>query len=80
MPLVLYQRDDCALCDEAIDVLARAGVPDFSSIWIDNDMELEVLYGDRVPVLRDLVSGREIDWPFDERKLAGFLDPGMPQT
>ena len=65
MPLILYQRDDCHLCDLALEVLAVAGVPDFDSVFIDDDAALEQRYGTRVPVLRDSASERELDWPFD---------------
>jgi hypothetical protein len=63
--LILYQRDDCHLCDLALDVLASAGVPAFESVFIDDDPALEDRYGVRVPVLRDDRDGRELDWPFD---------------
>jgi hypothetical protein len=39
--LILYQRDDCKLCDQAVALLARARAPDFESVWIDGDAELE---------------------------------------
>jgi hypothetical protein len=65
MRLILYQRDDCHLCDLAREVLAQARLPDFTSVFIDGDAELEARYGERVPVLRDDASGRELDWPFD---------------
>ncbi|HEX5354277.1 MAG TPA: glutaredoxin family protein [Rhodanobacteraceae bacterium] len=71
--LILYQRDDCMLCDEAVELLARAQAPDFESVWIDNDSELEARYGERVPVLRDDNSGRELGWPFDAAVLRAFL-------
>ena len=73
MILVLYQRDECHLCDLAIDVLAQARAPDFSSVFIDNDNALEARYGERVPVLREEESGRELDWPFDAARVRGFL-------
>ena len=76
MRLVLYQRDDCHLCDLALDVLAQAHTPDFSSVFIDDDAALEAQYGARVPVLRDLVTRRELDWPFDVSRLREFLAPG----
>jgi len=72
MRLTLYQRDDCRLCDEALAVLAQARVPDFSSVFIDGDTELEARYGERVPVLRT-VSGRELGWPFDAASVRAFL-------
>ena len=73
MILVLYQRDDCHLCDLAIDVLADARVPDFSSVFIDNDNALEARYGERVPVLREELSGRELNWPFDAPAVVAFV-------
>jgi len=77
MPLALYQRDDCPLCDAALDVLARAGTPEFESVWIDGDTALEARYGRRVPVLREEGSGAELDWPFDEAALRAFLAAGV---
>jgi len=72
--LTLYQRDDCKLCDEAIALLARVRAPEFESVWIDDDPELEIRYGERVPVLRDEASGRELDWPFDAEVLRTFIN------
>ncbi|HEX7369511.1 MAG TPA: glutaredoxin family protein [Rhodanobacteraceae bacterium] len=74
MHLILFQRDDCHLCEQAIALLARAHAPDFESMWIDGDAELEARYGERVPVLRDQDSGRELGWPFDARLLQTFLE------
>lgn len=73
MRLILYQRDDCRLCDEALALLAAAGVGDFTSVWIDGDEALEVRYGTRVPVLRDEDTGREIDWPLSSTNIDSFL-------
>lgn len=72
MPLTLYQRDDCHLCDLALAVLAEARVPEFESAFIDGDDELEARYGVRVPVLRR-GDGAELDWPFDAPGLTRFL-------
>ena len=63
--LILYQRDDCHLCDLALAVLAQARTPAFDSVFIDDDDALEARYGSRVPVLRDARRGVELDWPFD---------------
>ena len=71
---VLYQRDYCHLCDQALAVLAEARLPDFDSVWVDDSDELEGRYGTRVPVLRDLRDGRELDWPFDATAVAGWLE------
>jgi hypothetical protein len=72
LPLTLYQRDDCHLCDLALAVLAEARVPEFESAFIDDDDDLEARYGVRVPVLRR-ADGAELDWPFDASGLARFL-------
>jgi glutaredoxin len=73
MRLILFQRDDCPLCDQALAVLAAARAPDFDTRWIDDDAELEVRYGARVPVLRDDGDGRELDWPFDAAAARAFI-------
>ncbi|HEX7112632.1 MAG TPA: glutaredoxin family protein [Mizugakiibacter sp.] len=73
MALILYQRDHCKLCDQALAVLAAARVPEFTSVWIDGDDALEARYGVRVPVLRDDARGRELDWPFDAAAAADFV-------
>lgn len=73
MRLTLFQRDDCHLCDLALDVLAQARVPDFESAFIDGDAALEARYGIRVPVLRCEESGAELDWPFDAAALQAML-------
>ena len=73
MSLTLYQRDDCPLCDEAYELLAVTGVPDFEPVWIDGEPELEARYGARVPVLRRSEDGAELDWPFTVASLRAFL-------
>ncbi|CAD0316943.1 glutaredoxin family protein [Xanthomonas hortorum] len=75
MGLILYQRDECHLCDQAVEVLAQARAGEFSSVFIDGDATLESAYGERVPVLRDAV-GRELGWPFDSRRLRKWLNAG----
>ena len=76
MRLVLYQRDDCKLCDEALAIVAAARAPDFESIWIDGDDALERVYGERVPVLRDARDGRELGWPFGVDDVTAFVGAG----
>ncbi|HSN00740.1 MAG TPA: glutaredoxin family protein [Rudaea sp.] len=73
MRLTLYQRDDCRLCDLALEVLAQARAPEFSSVFIDDDAELEARYGARVPVLSENDSGRELNWPFDAAAVMRFI-------
>jgi hypothetical protein len=74
--LVLYQRDDCKLCDEALAVIAAAHAPDFESVWIDGDEALERTYGERVPVLCDAGDGRELGWPFGVDDVRAFVGSG----
>ena len=77
MSLILYQRDDCHLCDLALAVLAAVRAPEFESVFIDDDDALEARYGLRVPVLRDAGREAELDWPFDADRLAAWLaQPG----
>jgi len=71
--LILYQRDNCHLCDLALDVLAQARAPEFTSVFIDDDAALEARYGERVPVLREEASGAELDWPFDAAAVQRLL-------
>lgn len=73
MPLILYQRDDCHLCDLALEVLSMARAPEFDSVFIDDDEALEARYGARVPVLRNQASGEELDWPFDVERVRALL-------
>lgn len=74
MRLILFQRDDCHLCDLALEVLAAARVPEFDSVFIDDDAGLEAAYGNRVPVLRNEASGLELNWPFDAAKVKAWLE------
>ena len=71
--LTLFQRDDCHLCDLALEVLAAARAPEFDSVFIDEAPALEARYGLRVPVLRDEASGIELDWPFDAQAVRRLL-------
>ena len=73
MRLILFQRDQCKLCDEALALLAAARAPEFESVWIDDDAALEARYGERVPVLRNDHAGIELDWPFARDALAELL-------
>lgn len=73
MHLILYQRDDCHLCDLALEVMAGARAPEFDSVFIDEDAQLEQRYGTRVPVLCITATGAELDWPFDADRLRQWL-------
>ncbi|MEF2147419.1 glutaredoxin family protein [Aquilutibacter rugosus] len=69
---ILYQRDDCHLCDLALEVLAAARFPEFESVFIDDDADLEAQWGTVVPVLRHVPTGAVLCWPFNENALREF--------
>jgi hypothetical protein len=71
MRFILYQRDECHLCDLALAVLAEAKLAEFDSVFIDDEPGLESRYGKRVPVLRREHDGLELDWPFDAAAVRG---------
>lgn len=69
----LLQRPSCLLCLEAEQVLSLAGIDDFQRVDIERDPALEARYGSRIPVAIDGRDGRELDWPFDSRRLLAWL-------
>ncbi len=72
MKLLLYGTSYCHLCEHAEELLHAANlVAEF--VDIAEDDELLERYGTRIPVVRRLDSGAEVDWPFDESALAGFI-------
>jgi glutaredoxin len=58
MPLKLYGRRDCHLCEEMARALRRRGVA-FEEVDVDGSADLKERYGRFVPVLTD-AAGREI--------------------
>ena len=63
--LALYATSGCHLCERA-DALIRATVAvTFRTVEIADDEDLLERYGVRIPVLRRLDTGKELDWPFD---------------
>ncbi|MFC7114969.1 glutaredoxin family protein [Natronoarchaeum sp. GCM10025703] len=60
LPITVYTREDCHLCDEAVDTLRRIadseGVDiEIDLVDVDEDPELHEEYSDRVPYV--LVDG-----------------------
>ena len=72
-PYLLYGTLGCHLCDEAQAVLMQLGLAAQACDIADNDTLL-ARYGERIPVLRERATGRELNWPFDVRALAAWLD------
>jgi len=75
MKLQLLTRPECHLCDLAAGLLEQAGLlQQVEVVNIESDLGLLMSYGERVPVIRELDSGREIGWPMvlaDVRRIAG---------
>lgn len=69
--LTLIQRDDCALCDEAWEILHQAGISDFESVFIDGDDALERRFGQLVPVLS--LRQSVLPWPFTAEQVRLWL-------
>ena len=64
-PLALYATSGCHLCEQADALIRRTVTLPFCTIEITNDDNLLQNYGLRIPVLRRLDTGEELNWPFD---------------
>lgn len=73
MPLILYRREGCDLCELAEQALSSAQAGAWTSIDVGWHGELADRYGWTLPVLRDEASGRELAWPFDAHAVRVFL-------
>ena len=73
----LYHTVGCHLCDEAealIGPLFTARKASYVRVDIANDDSLVELYGIRIPVLKNLTTGEEAGWPFDQAKVLQMLE------
>jgi hypothetical protein len=73
LPLILYRREGCDLCELAEQALAGAGLGTWTSVDVGWQGPLADRYGWTLPVLRDDGSGRELAWPFDAYAVRVFL-------
>jgi len=73
--LLLYTTGGCHLCERAETLIRGAVGVSVGLVEIADDAELLERYGVRIPVLRRVDTGEELDWPFDvvaiRRLLAG---------
>lgn len=69
--LTLFGTSACHLCELAEALLQQRG-EQFEIIDISESDELFERYGLTIPVLRRN-DGAELNWPFDDEELAGFL-------
>ncbi|MEE4661521.1 MAG: glutaredoxin family protein [Halieaceae bacterium] len=73
--LVLYSTSACHLCEQA-EALLLPLVSQGVVVAVDDISESDALfhqYGMRIPVVKDVASGRELDWPFDAQALQELL-------
>ncbi len=73
MKINFYTRSGCSLCDDAQRVLERvAAGREFSIIDVDASHELQLAYGEFVPVIE--VDGERVaQWHVDEARLREAL-------
>jgi hypothetical protein len=82
--LILYHTPACHLCEDAQSLLAaylaqrNEGSLCLRLIDIAEDDALVDRYGILIPVLHEVVSGRELKWPFDMADLVRFVESSMP--
>ncbi|NNE06687.1 MAG: glutaredoxin family protein [Xanthomonadales bacterium] len=73
--LILYDRPDCHLCEQASALIHALGAGNHcEQVNIEQDIELVRRYGLRIPVLVRRDSGAELDWPFETAALQRFLE------
>lgn len=75
--LELMTTEGCHLCEQALPLLVAQVNPEYFEVdLVDIAFEDGLIerYGTRIPVLRDVQSGAELDWPFTSTQLGEFLD------
>jgi thiol-disulfide isomerase/thioredoxin len=74
--LLLYQRSGCHLCEEMLQQLERIGQETpfrLKLVDVDSERELQIRYGERVPVL-EAADGRELSEFFlDEGRVRDYF-------
>lgn len=68
----LFGTDGCHLCEEAFVEVEQAGLMFVTLDIIDRD-EWQQRYALRIPVLRHVASGAELNWPFDAEQIKVFI-------
>ncbi|MDS4021813.1 MAG: glutaredoxin family protein [Candidatus Competibacter sp.] len=71
--LVLYTTIGCHLCERAEGLVRQQTDMAVGLVEIADDAELLERYGVRIPVLRRLDTGEELDWPFDVTAIRRLL-------
>lgn len=63
-----YTREDCGLCEVAEALLKAEGCR-YHTVSIDRTLTLIQRYGDRIPVVVEISTGKELQWPFKAEDL-----------
>ena len=74
--LLFYTTEGCHLCEYAaamLDDLARSRKFQVKPVDIAESEELVTRYGLTIPVLRNLHSDRELNWPFTLEQIIELL-------
>ena len=77
--LDLMTTEGCHLCDEAVAILQAnltAGEVEVDLVDIVFDEALMARYAEKIPVLVNRDTEKELAWPFDGQALRHFLEQG----
>ncbi len=77
---ILYTTDGCHLCEQAIGMFYYAKQQgqltqsiELSMQDIISDEQLVANYGERIPVIRSVETGKELGWPFELESMVSWL-------
>lgn len=74
--LRLYLTSACHLCEQAEALLQALSIR-VETVEIADDEQLLARYGVRIPVLHDVHTDRELDWPFDLARVQHWVAAGI---
>lgn len=78
--LALYTTSGCHLCERAEALIRDTVAVAFRPVEIADDAGLLERYAIRIPVLRQLDTGEELDWPFDAAAVQRLLTNSRLQS
>lgn len=73
---ILYSTSHCHLCEQAklmLDELAKTHNLEWEVAEIADDVSLLNLYEVKIPVLKRLDNGAELNWPFNIEDISQFI-------
>ena len=68
----LFSTEFCHLCEKAEEIVLNTGIEPVIIEIVDDD-NLYSAYGMRIPVLKRMDNGAELDWPFDVASVSSFI-------